>query len=84
MGNSDEVQTPNGLFATGDVGGLPQLIYYIGNYETTRVVEMKLSCLVVMTKPHDMIMISAVHIQQPCQILAFHTMPEELWLRLKK
>jgi hypothetical protein len=34
MGNADEVQTPKGLFATGDVG--LHLSYYIGNYKGGR------------------------------------------------
>jgi hypothetical protein len=34
MGNSDEVQTPKGLFATGDVG--LHMSYYIGNYKGGR------------------------------------------------
>jgi hypothetical protein len=34
MGNSDEVQTPKGLFSTGDVG--LHLSYYIGNYKGGR------------------------------------------------
>lgn len=34
MGNSDEVQTPKGLFATGDVG--LHMSYFIGNYKGGR------------------------------------------------
>ena len=34
MGNADEVKTPKGLFATGDVG--LHLIYLIGNYKGGR------------------------------------------------
>jgi hypothetical protein len=34
MGNSDEVQTPKGLFSTGDVG--LHMSYYIGNYKGGR------------------------------------------------
>jgi hypothetical protein len=34
IGNADEVQTPKGLFATGDVG--LHLSYYIGNYKGGR------------------------------------------------
>ena len=34
MGNSDEIQTPRGLFASGDVG--LHLSYYVGNYKGGR------------------------------------------------
>ena len=34
MGNADEVQTPKGLFATGDVGA--HMSYFIANYKGGR------------------------------------------------
>lgn len=34
MGNADELQTPKGLFASGDVG--LHMSYYIGNYKGGR------------------------------------------------
>jgi len=58
--NSEEVQTPKGLFSTVGVGW--HCGYYNGNYKG---VEMKVLCTGQTIKRLDLIMIFQGHIPQP-------------------